>query len=106
MNSTLISSSFEWTVVIFCLVEYSLSRVLGSNIFFCPSMLSCCDEMARDQLKGSSHLIKRQSYTSIVEVGSIVHKELQIIMEGVASNTTEVTLQLYYLCIAMHSQYC
>lgn len=56
------------------------------NIFFCPSMLSCCDEMARDQLKGSPYLIKRQSYTSIVEVGSIVHKELQIIMEGVASN--------------------
>lgn len=51
--------------------------------------------MARDQLKGSPYLIKRQSYTSIVEVGSIVHKELQIIMEGVASNSTEVTLQLY-----------
>lgn len=64
-------------------------------------MLSCCDEMARDQLKGSPYLIKRQSYTSIVEVGSIVHKELQIIMEGVASNTTEVTLQLYaFICIS------
>lgn len=34
MNSTLISSSYEWTVVVLLLVDYLLSRILGSNISF------------------------------------------------------------------------
>lgn len=46
-------------------------------------------------------MIQRQSYTSIVEVGSIVHKELQNIIEGVKSST-EVTCSFMYACISLH----
>lgn len=64
-------------------------------------MLFCCNEMARGQLKGFPYLIQRQSYTSIVEVGSIVHKELQILIEGVESST-KVTCSFMYACKSLH----